>query len=297
MLTTTLIYAGVVPFTAALIVTLTVRWMGVSAPATWAWGTAFGTIAGQVALKRQLGVAGAVRLFTDPHEAVDWLPLIILIALGSSLLFVGASGGRRRFALLIAALVTIAVPLRLLGGNIRLDEVWNAFDKFVYAALLAGTLAIIWTSLGSASYGGLNAARLMLVMIVAIATAVVLTLSGVFIYGQLCGVVAASLAGTAVAFAGTRSSDPISRAGSGVWDGIYGAAGVITFSLGSLILLGRFFAELSTSNAILLLLALAAAGSPLPFAAFRQPGWRQLFARSVLCCVPLAVAISRVVGA
>jgi len=144
MLTTTLIYAGLIPFAAALIVALMVRWLGVSAPATWAWGTALGFITGQVALERQLGVVGAVRLFAHPHEAKDWLPLIVLIALGSSLLLIGASGGRRRFALLIAALVTIAVPLRLLGGNTRLDDVWNVFDKFVYAALLAGTLATIW---------------------------------------------------------------------------------------------------------------------------------------------------------
>jgi len=136
----------------------------------------------------------------------------------------------------------------------------------------------------------------MLVMIVAIASAVVLTLSGVLVYGQLCGVIAASLAGTAVAFVVAKLGEPSSQEGSSALDGIYGAAGVVTFSLGSLILLGRFFAELSTTNAILLLLALAAAGSPLPFAAFRQPGWRQLFARTVLCCVPLAVAISRVVG-
>jgi hypothetical protein len=75
-------------------------------------------------------------------------------------------------------------------------------------------------------------------------------------------------------------------------NGLTGAAGIITFSLGSLILLGHFFAELSVANAVLLFAALAAAGTPLPAALCRRPAWQQLAVRTVACLLPLAIAIA-----
>lgn len=295
MLTTTLIYAGVVPFVVAAMVAIVMRLMQVSPAATWAWGTASGIIVGQIATKRQLGFTAAIRHFCAPREAVDWLPIVVLLALGVSLLIIGSHGRRRRFSLLLAALLIIAVPLRLLGGNIRLDEVWNAFDKLVYATLLAGALAIVWTALASQPSGGRYTARLPLILTVALACAVVITLSGVFVYGQLCGVVAASIAGTALAAVLIKSRGTDTAEPAGIFSGIDGAAGVIAVGLGGLILLAHFFAELSAVNALLLLAALAATGGPLPLGSLRQPGWRQLSARTACCLVPLAVAISRVV--
>ena len=188
----------------------------------------------------------------------------------------------------------------MLSGNVRLAGQWTALEKFAYLALLAATLGLTWLLLASGGKGRQSSARPFLLVIVTAATAVVLTLSGVFVYGQMCGALAAALAGTALArlLGATRSARAASvplalpvRTGFHS-NGLTGAAGVITFSLGSLILLGHFFAELSALNALLLAVSLSAAGGPLPSAFLRRPAWQQLALRTAACLLPLALAIA-----
>ena len=76
--------------------------------------------------------------------------------------------------------------------------------------------------------------------------------------------------------------------------GIEGAAGIITFTLGSLIILGHFYAELTTTNAALLFLSLAATAAPLPAFSRTGPTWRHVVTRTAMCILPLATAVIRV---
>ena len=291
MLTTTFLYAGLLPLATAAILALLARQFRLSPPATWACGTAGGFLAGLVGLKSQAGLAAAARSLIQPHEAADWLPIIVLLALGVSALLFVAPPARRRWTLALAAALTIAVPLRLLSGNVRLAGPWSAFDKFAYLALLATTLGFVWLLLASGGDEQQSPARLVFLVIVAAATAAVLTLSGALVYGQSCGALAAALTGTAlVSFLGATGS--ASAGPRFAIPGLTGAAGIITFSLGGLILLGHFFAELSVANAVLLFVSLAAAGTPLPVALHRRPAWQQLSVRTVACLLPLALAIA-----
>ncbi len=321
MFTTTLLYAGLLPMAAAALVAVVARQLRCAPSATWACSTALGFIAGLIGLKSQAGLAFAVSSIVQPLEAADWLPLIILLALGTTLVLLAAPLAYRQLALAIAALFVFAVPIRLLSGNARLNSSWSGSEKVAGAVLLAATLGIVWRLLAAGSEPQRTASRLVFLVFVAVGAAAVATLSGVLVYGQACGALASALTGTALAtnawkflplplgvgrvaaggspwrgegalMSGAGTADPASARPRFAFDGLTGAAGIITFSLGSLILLGRFFAEVSTANALLLLVALSAAGAPLPNTILGQSQWLQFTLRAVCCLVPLTVAIA-----
>ena len=160
--------------------------------------------------------------------------------------------------------------------------------------MFAATFGFVWLLLAVEGKEQSSAGRLIFVTIVAVGAAAVLALSGVLVYGQLSGAVAAALTGCALACTLTGPTDSASATRRMTFYGFSGAAGIITFSLVSLIILGPFFASLNGVNAVLLLLSLAAAGSPLPTAIAAQPLWQQLAARAAVCLPPLVVAILNV---
>jgi hypothetical protein len=77
--------------------------------------------------------------------------------------------------------------------------------------------------------------------------------------------------------------------------GFTGAAGVIACLLVGLILLGHFYAELSTTNAALLVAALVAAGAPLPKSLANHPAWLHTAARALVCFTPLGIALASLI--
>lgn len=301
MFTATLIYAGLLPFAASAIIAFALGRMRVSHPATWACGLACGFVVGLFGLKSQAGFAAALKSIAQPHEAADWLPIIVLLALGVSVLLLSAPPSHWRRTIALAAVLAIAVPLRLLSGNVRLThDQWSPLDKFAYLTLLAATLGFVWLLLASGSDEQPSLARLLFLVIVAVGTAVVLTLSGVFVYGQYSGAVAAALTGTALAvFLGATGPQRSGATGSAsasqrfALPGLPGAAGIITYSLGSLIILGHFFASLSVANTVLLMLSLAAAGGPLPEFMICRPAWQRISARATVCLIPLIAALAK----
>ena len=269
MLTTTLLLAGLLPFAASVAIALVLRQLRVSPPAVWAWGIATGFIVGMVALKSPAGFSAALRSIAVPHEAADWLPIIVLLVLGTSLLFLSLPPSRLRLVIALAVMQSIAIPLRLLSGNVRLTHnQWSPLEKVTYLLLLAATLGLVWRLLAANSEERQPLLRPPFLLIVAVGTAAVLALSGVLIYGQYCGAIAAALTGTALAC--IFSAPWLYLLGCHwlrqcrtrfAFAGLSGAAGVLTFSLGSLIILGYFFASLSVTNAVLLFISLAAAGA------------------------------------
>lgn len=313
ILQSTLIYAGLLPLIASAAVTFALRWPQVSPRAIWASAVAGGFIVGLVGLKSEQGFVLALRSFAQPQEAAYWLPILVLLALGANLVLIAAPRSGRWFASALAGFLTIAATLRLLSGYAGFTyNHWSAAGKLGCLALFTGTLGLLWTLLASkGDIAQKSPERQPLLVLVAVGMAVVLTLSGVFVYGEYCGAIAASITGAALACTvlgatgspGLSLSKPASASlgpstnSVGVFDdfdAVSGAAGVLTFSLGGLIILGYFFASLTATNMVLLFISLAAAGTAFPAVLNNRPAWQRLATRSVLCLVPLAIAIASV---
>jgi hypothetical protein len=223
---------------------------------------------------------------------VDWLSIIILLALGISLLLMATAPAYRHYTRVLTVAFSIAAVSRLLADNAWLSAE-SVFLKVAYIVLLVSVINLLWRLVGSGGDRSASLYRSALVIVVAAGAAGVLTLSGVLIYGQLSGALAAGLTGCVVAglFRAAGGGDPIWQ-----WTahGLRGAAGVITLSLVSLVILGKLFADLSTANAILLLGAMAAAVVPFPGQLSQQSFSLQMPARALLCLLPLAAAFANV---
>jgi hypothetical protein len=194
--------------------------------------------------------------------------------MGVTILAVYAPRRWRQPVLVLAALLAVGVPARLLAGH--LAQQWSALEKASHLALLAATLALIWLLLASARDDELPRLRQVLLVIASLGAAIATTLSGSFTIGRLCGIVAAAVTGTALVTP----------------RGLSGAAGVVTLSLGGLILCGVFYARLNSANATLLLLSIAAAAGRLPEVVSTWPDRPRAALRAALCLTPLAIALA-----
>lgn len=300
MLESTLIYAGLLPFITSVAISLALAWLEVSPRAIWAWAVAGGFVVGLVALKSEEGLVLAIRSFAQPKEAAYWLPILVVLALGASLVLIATPRSGRWFAWPLATFLTITATSRLLGGYAGF-RYWSTVGKLGCLAFFSATLGLLWMLL--AAKGNLtqrSRERQPLLVLVAVGAAVVLTLSGVLIYGQYCGAIAASLTGAALVWsvlsatgsASAFSKSPIDSADA--LNGESGAAGILTFSLGGLIILAYFFASLTATNMALLFISLAAAGIAFPSVFNNRPTWQRVATRSALCLVPLAIAVMSV---
>ena len=117
--------------------------------------------------------------------------MIVLLATGVSLLLAQPSFGG---SLSLATLLVLAVPLRLLCGNVRLNGEWSSVQKIVYLGLLASMFGVVWILLAYNRNVQPALARLSFVLIDAVGTAIALTISGVLVYGQACGALTSALA-------------------------------------------------------------------------------------------------------
>jgi hypothetical protein len=183
----------------------------------------------------------------------------------------------------LAAALCLAAPVRLLSGN--LAQHWTIPGKLVVLAVLTAALGSVWFLLASSDGERPTMVRSPLLVLVAVGTAIVVTQSGAVMYGLSSAALGAAVTGTALVLAFRRTATTASVAD---------AAGIITLTLGSLIILAHFYAELTTTSAALLLCSLAATGVPLPIV-LRSPAWQRTAARLVLCVLPLAVAVAGVV--
>jgi hypothetical protein len=298
MFTNTLILAGLLPLVVAVVAAVVARRLNALPQIAMASGVAFGYIAAQVGLKAQAGYGVAVRSIVAPLEAADWLPLLALVAWAVTLLV--ASGWRP--ARFVTVAFAITVPMRLLAGHARTAREWSPVEKLGYLSLLAALIGFVWLLLATEDEDQPSSGRLPCLVVVAVGVAAALTLSGSFIYGQLSGALAASLTGAALTcfllplplgegrgegeFRSRRLSIP----------GFRGAAGVVACLLVGLIILGHFYAELTSTNSALLVAALLAASAPLPKRLAAHPAWLHIAARSLLCLVPLGVALGSLLG-
>ena len=284
MLTNAILYAALLPLVASALIAFIMRRMRSPLPVVWPVAITGGFLAAQFALRGESGFYESLHTFFEPHEAVDWLPHIVLLALGVSLLMYLAPAHRPRIIALAAALC-VAVPVRLLGGN--LAQHWSILAKVAVLVSLAVVLGFVWLLLASNGDGQPAIVRVPLLILVAVGTAIVVTQSGAFIYGLSSAALGAAITGAALVFA-FRAFE--SSAGAAA------TAGILTFTLGSLIILGHFYAELSTTNTAWLLLSLVATAVPLPALLRSGPVWQRNTARILFCVLPLAIAVAGVVS-
>lgn len=302
-----LLLGGLLPAVAAAMVLPTVWKLTRHGGAAWSVSLAVGYLVGHWGLDASpdghASVAGfwaAMAKSFKPHEARDWLPLGILLGAIPGVL---ASAGKksRAIAWLPRAVLCGFLPWRLLVGSAYLPRTLNsksslpdlvfdtgAFDTRAWSnpeavAWLGGigaALFAIWIAAEAENEKTAWWLRGLLAAGVAFGGAVAVALSGSFTYGQLLGVLTASLAGSGLAawmlprerFSGT-------------------AAGPLVVAFGGALVLAHFFSELKLLYAGLLLVSMASAiGRGLPVA---RLSWRmQVVLRCLLCLIPLAVAVS-----
>jgi hypothetical protein len=276
MIARELLYVVVVPGVAATVTALACRWWRILPQVQWAAGVGLGYFVGQLGLKSRAGLARAFWSFAAPNEAVDWLPHSVLLVLGVTVFATYAPRAWRRPAYALAAMATIAAPLRLLAGSVYVAAEWSVLERVTHLVLLSATLGLVWLLLAIAHDDDQPLLRAALLVVVAAGSAATIALSASFAGAELCGVVATVLTGSWIVCTAR---------------GLSGAAGVVTMSLGSLIVLGHYYAELTLANAALLLIALIFAAGRLPHAVSTRQPWQQAAARAGLCLVPLAIAL------
>src|SRR6266480_4503841 len=117
MLTNAILYAGLLPLITSATIAIVLQRMRVSSPIVWPVAIACGFLTAQFTLRSQTGISDSLHSFIEPHEAVDWLPHILLLALGVTVVAYMAPIDRRPLIALAAALC-LAAPVRLLSGNV-----------------------------------------------------------------------------------------------------------------------------------------------------------------------------------
>jgi hypothetical protein len=285
MILSELTFAAAIPLAVAACVAFACRRMpgGIA----WAAAVAIGFIAGQFALAARHGIPAALDAFLAPREAVAWLPFAVLLALGITMLTAFAPANRRTISRFLAIVFTIGLPLRLLAGSASVTMRWSVAERFAYLALLAGTFALTWLTLAAPADHDHPRLRPLLMILVAVGAAAVVTVSGVFVYGELCGVLAAAIGGAFLI-----ENLPPARLGNP--SGLAAVAACVFFSL---ILLSYFFGKLTLTNAALLLVSMLAAGGPMPAPLKPLSTWQQTTLRIAICLTPLAIAIAQSLAA
>jgi len=297
-----LLLGGVLPAVVSAVVLATVWKLSHHAGAAWTASLAVGYLAGHWALDASpdghttaAGLWAAIGKSFKPHEARDWLPLAIL--LGTVPIAIAGTGKPgRTIAWLLRAALCVFLPWRLLVGsaflprtsppNISFVDVsfdtgaWSTLEAVAWLGAIGVVLLAIWIVAECANENATWRLRGWLAVLVALGGAVTLAMSGSFTYGQLLGILTATLAGNAVVATMLR----LER-------GPEAAAGPLVVVFGCTMVLAHFFSELKFLNSGLLLLAMTAAMSgwlPVPKLSHRM----QAVLRCLLCLIPLAIAIT-----
>ena len=283
------IYGGIVPAAAAA-AALAFVWRATGKAAS-AWRTALvvGYLAGHWALDAQnTSWVSALTNSFRPNEARDWLPLFALLAMVPDAFacvgtFGPAVGWLLRFAL------CVFVPWRLLYGSVHLPipleglEIdlggWSTREAVTWIGGITVISMVAWFLSRSVQPQASVRLRSTLATLVAFASALAMAMSASLVYGQLFGVLTATLTGCGLASALLKM-----ERGPDV------AAGPIVVLFVSLLIVGHFYAELKLQNGVLLLIALVLAIGWLP-RLNRKPAWQPV-GRSVLCLATLGLVLT-----
>jgi hypothetical protein len=285
-----LFWIGIVPSATAAMLLALCRWLGVRSAAAWAASVGGAIVVGQIGLALRHGGNVALRMLLSPSSARDWLPWLMLAVLCITILAAYVPRAWQRWIVALASVFALTVPVRLLAGSVYATTRWSLGEKLFVVILWGAILFALWTTLALGRANRQSWLRGALLVVVASGIAMTITLSGSFSYGELAGVAAAAITGALLAQVALnwRAADTATFAN---YHGLSGAAGPVALILGGLLLLGHFYAELSSPNVALLAISLAAAAGRLPTNWPAAPGGRAVF-RIALCLVPLLIAIA-----
>ncbi len=283
---TDVFWIGVVPAIVAALVMWALNRLALRPTATWTAAVTSALVIGMFAQNVRVSWPTAFDKLFHPRVALDWLPWLVLAAAGITLLAAYAPRHWQRWLLAVACVFALTIPARLLAGSVYVTTRWSTLEKLGVLALWSLLFAALWLTLSLGRPNRQPLLRSGLLLVVTLGIAVTITASGAITVGELAGVAAATLCGSvAVAwFCGT------------VADGPSHSAGPLAVMLGSLILLGHFYAQLSATHAACLAISVAAAAGWLPKIWPRKP-LAEAALRSALTLIPLAIAVISAVAA
>ncbi|MEM8946899.1 MAG: hypothetical protein AAGD11_17120 [Planctomycetota bacterium] len=238
---------------------------------------------------RNFDFQAAVAKSYQPAEAQDWLPALALLAMVPDAIACVGRFGPLTGWILRGALCAF-LPWRLvygskywplsLGPGFDFDMGgWTNGEAACWIGGITATLLIAWqlTRLEERDDRPTRTwIRSAVASIVAFGSVIVLVASGSLVYGQLAGVLTAALAGCGLAsylFAVQRGPDA--------------AAGPIVVTFGTLLAVGHLYAELSLTDAALLVASMVAAIGWLPLP--KKLAERQNWCRTGACLLILAI--------
>lgn len=287
-----LFWVGALPCAGAIVALLAGRRLGLRPAAAWAVSIGIGLILGQLGLEARVNWSSALAKLWRPHEARDWLPWLLLLAVGLGILADYATGWWGHWTRGMACFFAASVPLRLIKPHLVLP--WSFLTKVALCICWSGVIGLVWWTLTAGRDGGRPLIRSGLLAVVAVGMAATITLAGSFSYGEFACVVAAAITGT---LAGEALVQSWGMTAPTDWnDGLAGASGVLAVAFGGLALLSYFYVGLGALKTALLLLAVAAAGGWLP-TNWPQSALGQVVSRIALCLVPLIVALAIAIAA
>lgn len=287
-----LLWFGALPLAIGALVMFLASRFDVRPTAAWSTSVAAGCVAGMFAAHARAGWSNALNHFAHPRSAIDWLPWLVALAAAIATLAAYSPRTWQRAILMLAFAFTLAVPLRLLSTNAAAMARWTTTEKLAILAFWTVAYSALWLTLSLGRRNGQPFTRSALLIVVTLGTAITLAASGSFTHFELGLITTTALLGAAtIAFILKESASA----------GPSSAAGPLAIMLLSLILLGVTY-ELTTTNAILLTVALAASAGYLPLpsqdsADANTINWPALVIRATLTFVPLFVAAASAISA
>ncbi len=269
----------------AVLALLLMRWLGRQPRPEWASaGGTFGVAAGVFAGAWLIGLAPHL----PPREDKDRLLLILLPAVTGVEV---AAVFLRRLPLLVwplrLAVAAGAGPVLLYGSTYLTDAAgpgsreWSSVQVLLVLTGLAAVLLANLVLLDRLAARGAGRAVLFSLALAAAGAGLTVMLSGYTSGGQFGFPLAAALAGTVIA-----------SLALGQTPDLRGPVGMGVVALFALLVVGRFFGNLTTANAALLFAAPLLGWLPELLPARRVgPRWRGI-ARPVLAAVPVAIALT-----
>src|SRR5262245_21263417 len=112
MPTLSILSASLLPLLVSAIIAFAMQRLRSPVKVVWPVPVACGFLVAQFALRGQAGFAESLSTVFQPHEAVDWLPHIVLLTLGVCVL-VYAAPAHRPWLFALAAALCVAAPVRL----------------------------------------------------------------------------------------------------------------------------------------------------------------------------------------